>query len=124
MSLLDEHVTRFNEGVRTGDYERMLAAFTDDAELVFEGVPVGPFAGRDAIAEAYRQQPPDDEVEILGSEERDGTIVARYAWKRDEGKQAGEMHLTPRGGQIARLVVTFDTPDEPERPPALDPALV
>ena len=124
MSLLDEHVTRFNTGVRTGDFEPMLAAFTDDAELVFEGVPAGPFAGRDAIAEAYRQQPPDDEVEILGAEERDGTTVARYAWKRDEGKPAGEMHLTPREGQIARLVVTFDTPAEPERPPALDPALV
>ena len=42
---------------------------------------------------ARRQQPPDDEIEILGAEERDGVVVARYAWLHDEGRQAGEMLL-------------------------------
>jgi hypothetical protein len=42
-------VARFNAGVRTGDGEPMLAGFADDAELVFEGVSAGPFAGRPAI---------------------------------------------------------------------------
>ena len=107
MSLLDEHVRRFNEGVRSGDFGPMVAAFADDAELHFEGVPAGPFVGRDAIAAAYAEQPPDDEVEILGAEERHGTIVARYAWVAAEGRQAGEMLLTPRDGEIAKLVVTF-----------------
>ena len=107
MSLLDEHVERFNQGVRSGDFTAMVAAFTEDAELHFEGVPAGPFVGRDAIDAAYREQPPDDEVEILGSEERDGVIVAGYAWLREEGRQAGEMRLTPRDGQIEKLVVTF-----------------
>jgi hypothetical protein len=106
----------------------MIEGFAEDAQLHFEGVPVGPFAGRDAIAAAYREQPPDDEVEILAVEERDdGVVVARYAWKRDEGKEAGKMLLTPRDGQIAQLVVTFAEPVEeatPERPPALEPALV
>ena len=128
VSLLDDHVRRFNDGVRSGDFGPMVDAFTDDAELRFEGVPVGPFAGREAIAAAYRDQPPDDEVEILGVEERDdGVVVARYAWKRDDGKEAGEMLLTPRNGQIAQLVITFASPPEeaiPERPPAIDPALV
>lgn len=107
MSLLDEHVRRFNDGVRSGHFGPMVAGFAEDAELRFEGVPVGPFLGRDAIAAAYREQPPDDEIEILGSEERGGTVVARYAWRRDGGKQAGELRLTPRGGEIAQLVVTF-----------------
>ena len=107
MSLLEEHVERFNQGVRSGDFTPMVAAFAEDAELHFEGVPVGPFIGRDAIDAAYREQPPDDEVEILGSEVRDGVIVARYAWLREEGRQAGEMRLTPRDGQIEKLVVTF-----------------
>ena len=108
MSLLEQHVERFNEGVRSGDFTSMVAAFAEDAELHFEGVPVGPFIGRDAIDAAYREQPPDDEIEILGSEERDdGVVVARYAWLRDEGRQAGEMLLTPRGDQIQKLVVTF-----------------
>ena len=113
MSLLDEHVRRFNDGIRSGDFGPMVAGFTEDAELRFEGVPAGPFEGREAIAAAYREQPPDDEVEILGAEEReDGVVVARYAWKRDDGKQAGEMLLTPRDGKIARLVVTFARPAE------------
>ena len=107
MSLLEQHVERFNGGVRSGDFTAMVAAFTEDAELHFEGVPAGPFVGRDAIDAAYREQPPDDEIEILGSEERDGGVVARYAWLREEGRQAGEMLLTPRDDQIQRLVVTF-----------------
>jgi glycine cleavage system aminomethyltransferase T len=85
----------------------MAAAFAEDAEMRFEGVLVGPFIGRDAIAAAYRDQPPDDEVELFATEERDGAIVARYAWLRDGGKQAGEMRLTPRGGRIQKLIVTF-----------------
>jgi steroid Delta-isomerase len=108
MSLLDEHVRRFNEGVRSGDFAPMAAAFAEDAEMHFEGVPVGPFVGRDAIAAAYRDQPPDDEVEIFDAEERDGFIVARYAWLRDEGHQAGEMRISQRNGEIQKLVVTFD----------------
>jgi len=108
MSLLDDHVRRFNEGARTGDFAPMAAGFTEDAEMYFEGVPVGPFVGRDAISAAYRDQPPDDEVEIFDADERDGVIVARYAWLRDEGRPAGEKRLSPRNGQIQKLVVTFD----------------
>jgi steroid Delta-isomerase len=107
MGLLEEHVRRFNEGARTGNFGPMAAAFAEDAEMHFEGVPVGPFVGRDAIAAAYRDQPPDDEVEIFDTEEREGMIVARYSWLRDEGKQSGEMRLTPRNGRIQKLVVTF-----------------
>jgi hypothetical protein len=108
MSLLDEHIRRFNEGVRTGDFTRMAAAFADNAEMHFEGVPAGPFVGREAISAAYRDRPPDDEVEIFDPEERDGLIVARYGWRRDEGRQAGEMRISQRNGQIQKLVVTFD----------------
>ena len=98
--MLREHVERFNHGVRTGDWEPMLAHFAEDAELVFEGVPVGPFRGKDAIAAAYSERPPDDEVELLA----DGG----YAWKRDAGRRAGEMRLESAGGKITRLTVTFE----------------
>ena len=50
--LLRSHVERFNEGVRSGDYGPMLEQFADDAELAFEGVSVGPFRGKTAIAQA------------------------------------------------------------------------
>lgn len=106
--MLAEHVERFNEAVRSGDYGPMLAAFAPDAEMRFEGVAVGPFAGREAIAAAYARQPPGDEVMLLTEPrvERD-TEESDYAWK-SEGTRAGRMILTALGGKIARLVVTFE----------------
>lgn len=108
MTLLERHVELFNQAVRRGDFAPMLEQFTEDAELVFEGVPAGPFHGKDTIAAAYASNPPDDEVDVLSSEQADdGTIVAKYAWRAD-GRPAGRMILTPRGELIARLVVTFE----------------
>src|SRR5262245_6461167 len=79
--LLQAHVERFNEGVRSGDFSRMLEQFTDSAELEFEGVPVGPFRGKQAIAKAYADDPPDDEVVLLRTRESgDDFLVADYAW--------------------------------------------
>jgi steroid delta-isomerase len=107
--MLERHVALFNEGVRTGNFEPMLEGFADDAALVFEGAPVGPFVGKRAIAAAYRSQPPDDEIEILGyGEEAGGAIVAGYAWRRAPSEQAGEMRITGSAGKIECLVVTFD----------------
>jgi steroid delta-isomerase len=106
--MLVDHVRRFNEGIRSGDFEPMLAAFAPDAEMAFEGVPVGPFRGRDAIAAAYTERPPDDEVVLLGDPRVDGNAnESDYAWK-SEGTRAGRMILTARDGEIARLVVTFE----------------
>jgi hypothetical protein len=47
--LLERHVRAFNHGVRTSDWEPMLAHFDDDAELRFDNVEAGPFVGLDAI---------------------------------------------------------------------------
>jgi hypothetical protein len=107
--LLAAHVERFNAGVRSGDFAPMLELLTDDAELTFDGVPVGPFHGREEIAAAYREQPPDDEIEILDAWRREDMIVAQYAWRKDEGRAAGQLWLARSGDRIARLVVTFDS---------------
>jgi steroid delta-isomerase len=108
MTLLDEHVKRFNEGVRTGDFAPMLENFADDATMTFEGVPVGPFVGRDAIAAAYRDQPPDDELDVLDVRHDGDTVVAGYAWRREPDKRAGELRLTVTASLIRELVVTFE----------------
>jgi hypothetical protein len=105
--LLRDHVERFNDGVRSGDFEPMLAAFAEDAEMVFEGVPAGPFVGREAIAATYRAQPPDDEVALLAVAEADGVVTAPYAWAGAPAARAGEMRLTRDGDRIRRLVVSF-----------------
>jgi hypothetical protein len=106
--LLDAHVERFNAGVRTGDWEPLAGGFADDAEMEFRGVPVGPFVGSDAIAEAYRAQPPDDQLRVLEQRQVNGRIEARYAWLAEPEVAAGEMFLTPHDGAIRKLVVTFD----------------
>ena len=106
--LLHDHLLRFNEGVRTGDWEPMLERFADDAELVFDGVPAGPFLGRQTIAAAYAEQPPDDQIVTLRVEETDGEVTAHYAWRAAPAQVAGRLVLTPRGDEIARLLVTFE----------------
>lgn len=106
--LLADHVERFNAGFRSGDWSPMVAGFAEDATMEFEGVPAGPFDGRDAIAAAYRDQPPDDEIVLLAApQEADGVVTAPYAWARSAGTVAGELRLTPAGERIQRLVVTF-----------------
>jgi steroid Delta-isomerase len=107
--LLHRHVERFNRSIDSGDWEPTAAGFADNGEMHFEGGATGPFIGRKAIASAYAEQPPDDHIEVLGTEERDGKVVARYGWRKDNGKPAGEMHLTASEDpdKISKLVVTF-----------------
>ena len=104
-SLLDREVAAFNEGVRTGDWSSLLELFTDDGEVEFVGIPVGPLRGRDAIGEAYRTQPPDDEIVVL--EDRGASAV--YAWSREPGRPAGELYIEERNGAIARLRILYET---------------
>jgi steroid Delta-isomerase len=106
--LLERHVERFNAGVRSGDWEPMLEQFDDTAELEFRGIPVGPFSGREAIAAAYREQPPDDQLRVLEEREREDGVDARYAWLAEPDVAAGEMLITTREGRIRKLVVTFE----------------
>ncbi len=87
--------------MRAGDFGEMVSFFAEDADLIFEGIPIGPFIGRDAIGEAYAAQPPDDEIVLLDG---DGT----YAWAKEPEVPVGQMFLTERDGQIARLVIRYD----------------
>jgi len=100
-SLLEREVSAFNEGVRTGDWSSLVALFAEDGVLEFEGIPVGPFSERSAIAEAYRAMPPDDEIVLL-----DGG--PRYVWSKEPERPAGELHLEERVGGIVRLRVLYE----------------
>jgi steroid Delta-isomerase len=113
IGLLHDYVMVHNECVRTGDWKPLAEWFTEDAELAFEGVPVGPFEGREAIAAAYDAQPPDDEVVIFATEANGDEIVARYGWLKEPDKQAGKMIVTSRDEKIQRLIVTFEDDSAP-----------
>jgi hypothetical protein len=107
-ALLREYITRLNAGVRGGDFGPMLEVLADDAELVFEGIPVGPFHGRAAIGAAYRAQPPDDEIDLLDlHEDGHGGATAVYAWSRRPGIPAGALQMSSAEGRITRLRVDY-----------------
>ena len=107
-TFLVRHVETFNAAVANRDFAPLVALFADDAHLEFAGVPVGPFEGRAAIADAYAAQPPTDTMTILDTRiEQDGTVVEAFSWSADGGSRSGEMRLTVAGAQIERLVVVF-----------------
>jgi RimJ/RimL family protein N-acetyltransferase len=108
VDFLHEYVARHNLGVRTGEWESLEECFAEDASLEFQGVPVGPFAGRGAIVAAYRDRPPDDEVRILSAAEDEHGVTASYSWAVAADRPAGRMLLTLHGSAITRLVVTFE----------------
>jgi RimJ/RimL family protein N-acetyltransferase len=116
VDLLYEYVARHDQGVRTGDWEPLEECFADDAVLEFEGVPVGPFAGRDQIVAACRGRPPDHEVRVLSAEERPGGVEAQYSWAAEPDRPAGRLLITLRDSLVERLVVIFeDALDSPAR---------
>lgn len=109
--MLERHIALFNNGVRTGDFGPFVSLFTDDAEMRFEGIPVGPFRGRAAIAEAYREQPPDDTIRLLRRRIQAGEILAEFAWERTPGERGGDLVITLDGNEIATLTIVYGGSD-------------
>jgi hypothetical protein len=107
-AFLARHVATFNAAVASGDFAPLVELFAEDARLEFAGVPVGPFVGRPAIAEAYRALPPTDTMTILDtSTDPDGTVVETFSWSADCGSRSGELRLRVSRGRIQALVVHF-----------------
>ena len=105
---LADHCERFNRGVITGNYDDMLKHLDEEVELIFVGVPAGPFVGRDAVTHAYRVSPPDDQIVLLATRVlSDTTVEGDYAWLSNTSIKAGELRLTVHDRLVTRVVVTF-----------------
>jgi ketosteroid isomerase-like protein len=100
-----EHVRRFDAAMSSGDWPAFVAGFTPDAVMTFEGVPAGPFVGRDAILAGYLAQPPTASLTVTWVDTDGETDVASVGW-HDGG--TGTMAITWRDGQVARLAIAFD----------------
>jgi steroid delta-isomerase len=105
--LLERYIQTHNAAVRSGDWNAFGDWFAEDAEMRFEGVPVGPFRGREEIRAAYGRRPPDDEVNVLSVKDEGERLVADYGWASEQGSRAGEIRLTRDGDVIRELVITF-----------------
>jgi hypothetical protein len=105
--LLERHVELFNDAVSSGDYRPLLATFTEDAVMRFDDVPLGPFVGRGAIAEAYVIQPPTDTMALIDMEVvAPDAVTAAFEW--DAGG-TGQMYLRFDSAQVAELAIAFTT---------------
>jgi hypothetical protein len=105
--VLDHYVRRHNDGVRSGDFEPLLELFLPDARIELVGVAFGPFVGKPAIARAFEERPPTDEL-VIGAvrEQGDTAVDADYAWKTAPSSTGGTLRLEIRSGSVARLSIT------------------
>ena len=106
----EDYVAGFNHAVASGDFSGLIARFTDDVVMRFENVPPAgrslEFAGREACAAAYAQNPPDDQIEVTGEPAAEGgLVVIPFAWRR-EGSP-GTMRLAMTGDRVSAVTVTF-----------------
>jgi len=74
--------------------------------MEFVGVPAGPFQGRDEIAAAYRDSPPDDTMAVRSVDPGGTSDVVRFAWTAG-GSGTMTLEWTP-DGLVRELVVVFD----------------
>jgi steroid Delta-isomerase len=100
-----EHEQLFNDAVRSGDFTEFMKTFRDDAVMSFDGVPVGPYRGREAIAEAYATRPPNDTMSIWSIEEvAPDTADVRYDW--DAGG-SGAMRVKWQDDLVVGMTISF-----------------
>jgi steroid delta-isomerase len=98
------HVAAFNDSVQSGAWAAFADRFTPDTIMRFTGAPVGPFVGREAIAEAYSAQPPSDTLTVTRAVSAGDVDELWFTW--DNGG-TGSMILHWRADLIAELAVAF-----------------
>jgi hypothetical protein len=99
LQLIERHVAAFNHGVRTGDWEAMLANFVPDARMRFPGLEL---TGTEEIRAAYAEQAPDETITLTELRDR----VAAFRWDRSGG--TGTMTFDLADGRVLGLTVRFD----------------
>jgi steroid Delta-isomerase len=103
---VDEHFALFNAAVRSHDWTAFLATLAPGAVMRFEGVPAGPYTGRDEIARAYAEQPPSDTMTSQSVREDGDHDTIRFRW--DAGG-TGTLELSWRSGLITAMAIAFDS---------------
>ena len=123
------HEEAFNAAFRSGDR----GPFADDAVMRFEGVPVGPYVGRPAIAAAYATRPPTDTMTVRHAESVGDTDVVRFAgdaggasvltvrWRRPGGRPDDSVRLSVTSGRRSIPHAAVDGECRAEHPAGAPP---
>jgi hypothetical protein len=111
------HVALFNQGVRTGDLAAWFNTFAPDAVLTFDGLPIPPAHGREAIEAVYSRHPPSSEMRLTAGSPVDPTDTAfgEFVWAAAP-TTGGRFTLHLRDGLLERVEVAFNAPPPPPRP--------
>ncbi len=92
--LLLAYVKAHNAGFRSGDFEALGALLLPTASMRFQGIESGPFDNANAILQAFREQPPEDELVVQSIRAiGDKTAEAIYGWADAHGKSAGRLRV-------------------------------
>ena len=103
---LENYLAVHNAGVVSGDFSDVVELFTDDGELRFVGVELGPYKGHNEIRQAFKDYPPSDTL-ILTSVTADGNkATAVYARSSEPDKRVGTLVLTGQDDRIQRLTIS------------------
>lgn len=105
MTSAQAHVDAFNAAVTSGDWDEFMTRFHPDAVMTFEGVPAGPYVGREAIAEGYRTNPPTDTMTIRSVISEPGVERVDFTWSQGS---TGSMTIHRADNLITDLAVVFD----------------
>jgi steroid Delta-isomerase len=121
IDLVARHVALFNQGVRSGDFTAWFNTFAPDATLTFEGLPIPPAHGREAIIAVYSGHPPSSEMRLTAGSPADkfaDTAFGDFVWEAAP-TTGGRFTMHLADGMLTRLVVQLNAPPPPpKRPPA------
>ncbi len=102
--LLTAYVKAHNAGFRSGDFEALGELLFPTASMRFHGIEIGPFNSAKAILQAFREQPPDDELVVQSIRTiGEKTAEATYAWASASGKSAGRLRILAQRGLISAI---------------------
>ena len=102
--LLAAYVEAHNAGVRAGDFSALAELLLPTASMRFTGIAAGPFDNAAAILQAFREQPPEDELVVQSLRTKgDKTVVATYGWANAPGKSAGRLGILVQRDLISSI---------------------
>jgi hypothetical protein len=103
--LLKHYIFLHNFGVEMGDFEPLMALFTDNAIFAFENPRIGEFEGIEMIRGIFRRQPPTINVVIGEIAESGNSARADYALEEKPENRQGFISLDIEDNKIKKLFI-------------------